>query len=65
MFEGFDFGSLKEGAVVADIGGGVGSVSVMLAKAHPKLKFVIEDRPTEIEQAKPVCTLALSMLISF
>ena len=55
MFEiGFPWDSLRDGAKVVDVGGGVGSACMMVATKHPKLNFVIQDRPNVINQAKPV-----------
>lgn len=42
---GFDWSSLPVGGKVIDVGGGVGTVSMELAKTQPKLKFVVQDRP--------------------
>ncbi|KAI0063777.1 S-adenosyl-L-methionine-dependent methyltransferase [Artomyces pyxidatus] len=41
--EGFDWKDLPDGSVGVDVGGGVGSVTLLLAKAFPNLKFVVED----------------------
>ncbi|KAI0063775.1 S-adenosyl-L-methionine-dependent methyltransferase [Artomyces pyxidatus] len=35
---------LPDGSVVVDVGGGVGPVTLLLAKAFPNLKFVVEDQ---------------------
>src|SRR5260370_32740262 len=45
---GYDWKALPKGSVVVDVGGGVGSVTKVLVKAHPHLKFIIQDRPTVI-----------------
>ena len=37
-----------------DIGSGVGSVSIELAKAHPHLKLTLHDQPQIVEQARGV-----------
>ncbi|KIY46447.1 S-adenosyl-L-methionine-dependent methyltransferase [Fistulina hepatica ATCC 64428] len=58
MLRGFDFQSLPEGAVMIDVGGGVGSVSLEVAREHPHMKFIIVDRPNEIIQAGKVCSLS-------
>ncbi|KAI0063786.1 S-adenosyl-L-methionine-dependent methyltransferase [Artomyces pyxidatus] len=42
--EGFDWKDLQDGSVVVDVGGGVGPVTLLLAKAFPNLKFVVEDQ---------------------
>ncbi|KZT74223.1 S-adenosyl-L-methionine-dependent methyltransferase [Daedalea quercina L-15889] len=49
----FPWASLGEGTVV-DVGGGVGSMCLDLAKLFPDLRFVVEDLPTSIEKAKPI-----------
>jgi hypothetical protein len=46
---GFDWGSLPKGGLVVDVGGGVGTVITVLAKALPYLQFIIQDRPAVIE----------------
>jgi len=42
--KGFDWGSLKEGSVVVDVGGGVGTLSIAIAQKYPHLNFVVQDR---------------------
>ncbi len=46
----FPFPDLEEGALVVDVGGGIGSTTLRLAQRFPKLRFVIQDR-------EPVCKL--------
>ena len=46
--------TLPEGAVVVDIGSGIGTVSYPLAEAYPHLQIVNQDLPSVIENAKPV-----------
>ncbi|OCH89739.1 S-adenosyl-L-methionine-dependent methyltransferase [Obba rivulosa] len=41
-------------ATVVDVGGGVGGMSLDLAKMYPKLNFVVEDRPAVIKKASAV-----------
>ncbi|KAH8090989.1 S-adenosyl-L-methionine-dependent methyltransferase [Cristinia sonorae] len=41
-------------ATVVDVGGGVGGMSMDLARIHPNLKFVIQDRPAVVEQGKTI-----------
>ncbi|KZT68950.1 S-adenosyl-L-methionine-dependent methyltransferase [Daedalea quercina L-15889] len=51
----FPWASLGSGAAtIVDVGGGVGSMSLDLAKAFPHLRFVVQDLPDTIEQAKVV-----------
>ncbi|KZT74216.1 S-adenosyl-L-methionine-dependent methyltransferase [Daedalea quercina L-15889] len=49
----FPWGSLGS-ATVVDVGGGVGSMCLDLAKAFPDLRFVVEDLSITIEKAKSV-----------
>ena len=35
---------MPKNSVVVDVGGGIGSMSVMLAQAFPHLRFVVQDR---------------------
>ncbi|KAK0205287.1 S-adenosyl-L-methionine-dependent methyltransferase [Desarmillaria ectypa] len=53
ILNGFDFGSLPDGALVVDVAGGIGSMSLVLAKTFPKLKIVVEDRPQLVSDAEP------------
>jgi len=41
-----------------DVGGGVGTVITVLAKALPDLRFVIQDRPAVIEDGIKVCAIS-------
>lgn len=59
---GFDWKSVKEGGIVADVGGGFGSATMIIARQHPHLKFVIQDREPVVEQAKGVRTINLLKL---
>lgn len=47
--KGFDWGSLPEGSLIVDVGGGIGSTSMSIAKAFPHLRFCIQDRPKTVE----------------
>ncbi|ETW84678.1 hypothetical protein HETIRDRAFT_124158 [Heterobasidion irregulare TC 32-1] len=49
---GFDFSSLPDGALVIDVAGGIGSVSMLLAKAYPELRIVVEDLPGVVRDAE-------------
>ncbi|EMD36158.1 hypothetical protein CERSUDRAFT_51961 [Gelatoporia subvermispora B] len=41
---GFPWHNLPAGALVADVGGGIGSTSMLLAHAFPHLRFLVQDR---------------------
>ncbi|EKM56172.1 uncharacterized protein PHACADRAFT_196226 [Phanerochaete carnosa HHB-10118-sp] len=41
---GFEWASLLSGSLVVDIGGGVGSLTMILAKVHKHLRYVVQDR---------------------
>lgn len=56
---GFDWGSLKDDSVVVDIGGGIGTLSVALAKKYPHLKLVVQDRGPVIGDGLEVRALIL------
>ncbi|KAI9066168.1 S-adenosyl-L-methionine-dependent methyltransferase [Trametes sanguinea] len=45
----FPWLDLPAGALVVDVGGGIGSTSMLLAHTFPHLKFVIQDRPQVAE----------------
>ena len=47
--QGFDWAGLGEGSLVVDVGGGIGSTSMTLAKAFPHLRFCIQDRLKVVE----------------
>jgi hypothetical protein len=48
----FPWGELGDGATVCDVAGGVGNISLQLAKAHPNLQLILQDLPDRIQQAK-------------
>ncbi|KAI0726094.1 S-adenosyl-L-methionine-dependent methyltransferase [Fomitopsis betulina] len=45
VVSGFPWHSLSQDSVVVDVGGGIGSTSLMLAHAFPHLRFLVQDRP--------------------
>ncbi|ETW80891.1 hypothetical protein HETIRDRAFT_154964 [Heterobasidion irregulare TC 32-1] len=51
-WSGFDFSSLPDGGLVVDVAGGIGSVSMVIAKAYPKLNIVVEDLPEVVRDAE-------------
>jgi hypothetical protein len=48
----FPWKQLPEGTVVCDVGGGIGGISVQLAKCYPRLHFVLQDLPKQIDGAE-------------
>ncbi|KAJ7046068.1 O-methyltransferase [Mycena alexandri] len=49
---GLKWNQLPKDAVLVDVGGGVGSTSLIIAKATPNLRIVNQDRAPVLEQAK-------------
>ena len=54
---GFDWKGLKQDSLVVDVGGGIGSFSLALAKENPHLKFVVQDRGPVVEEGIEVSDL--------
>ena len=55
--QGFDWKSLPKNGIVVDVGGGVGSSSLVIARANPDLKVVVQDRSTVLDDAvKVICS---------
>ncbi|KAJ7982955.1 S-adenosyl-L-methionine-dependent methyltransferase, partial [Mycena polygramma] len=52
IFQGFDWSTLKEGSVIVDVGGGIGHLSLSIAKRFPKLRFVVQDLQHQVDEAK-------------
>ena len=51
---GLDWKSIKNGSVVVDIGGGIGSATLILAKAFPHLRYVVQDLDKVVMEAYKV-----------
>ncbi|KAA1466023.1 O-methyltransferase [Dentipellis sp. KUC8613] len=52
LLKGFSFATLPENGLVVDVAGGLGSVSLVIAKAYPKLNIIVEDRPQVMIEAE-------------
>lgn len=59
---GFEWHSLPRNSVIVDVGGGIGSTSMLLASAFSSaddngldLRFIIQDRPIVVEMGEKVC----------
>lgn len=50
----YDWASLQRGAIVVDVGGGVGQMAIALGREYPNLNFVVQDRPPVVEQGKRI-----------
>ncbi|KAG7090565.1 hypothetical protein E1B28_009673 [Marasmius oreades] len=48
----YNWASLPAGSRVVDVGGGIGNVTYSIASKFEGLKFVVQDRPATIEDAK-------------
>ncbi|KAJ6548154.1 S-adenosyl-L-methionine-dependent methyltransferase [Mycena vulgaris] len=54
IVSGYPWGDLGPGATVCDLGGGVGGISIQLARAHPELQLKLQDLPDRMVQAENV-----------
>ncbi|KAF8206050.1 O-methyltransferase-domain-containing protein [Mycena galopus ATCC 62051] len=45
VLDAFPWASLPEGAVVVDVGGGIGSAALLLGQKHPHLRVIVQDLP--------------------
>ncbi|KAJ6605378.1 O-methyltransferase [Mycena vulgaris] len=52
ILRGFKWAELPADSVIVDLGGGVGSTAFVIAKAVPRVKLVVQDRSSVIEDAK-------------
>ncbi|KAJ7234013.1 O-methyltransferase [Mycena haematopus] len=52
ILAGFKWAKLPENSVIVDVGGGVGSTALIIAKAVPHVSLVVQDRFSVIEDAK-------------
>ncbi len=63
---GYGWEKLLPGSLVIDVGGGVGPQSLTLARRHPNLRFVVQDREAVIGDAHEVrcASVPISMYTS-
>ncbi|KAJ6583050.1 O-methyltransferase [Mycena vulgaris] len=52
IFQGFDWSLLSPKSVIVDVGGGIGHVSLTIAKKYPQLRVVNQDLESPIEISK-------------
>ncbi|KAJ7473961.1 O-methyltransferase [Mycena latifolia] len=55
ILRGFKWADLPVDSVIVDVGGGVGSIALVIAKAVPHVSLVVQDRTSVIEDAKAYC----------
>lgn len=48
----YPWNSIEKGGVIVDVGGGVGHVCLELSKEFGNLKYIVQDQPKTIEEAK-------------
>lgn len=63
ILAGFEWGSLNPKALVVDVGGGTGHISMKIAQKHKDPRFVVQDRPHVIKEAKSVRITASRVVI--
>ena len=63
FYKALEWGSLPEGSKVVDVGGGVGTSSLRIARAFSNVKCIIQDFPEVCGQAKSVCYPPLFLFI--
>jgi hypothetical protein len=49
ILERYSWSSLAEDSIVVDVGGGIGSSTLELAKQYPHLKFIVQDLPETVK----------------
>ncbi|KAJ7473014.1 S-adenosyl-L-methionine-dependent methyltransferase [Mycena galericulata] len=47
---GLNWQTYPEGSLIVDVGGGIGSRCILLAKNHPQLRFAIQDRAPVVQE---------------
>ncbi|KAF8954812.1 O-methyltransferase [Flammula alnicola] len=50
IVQAFDWASIPHEGFIVDVGGGLGAPSMILARAHPELQIVIQDRQNVVDQ---------------
>ncbi|KAJ6614651.1 O-methyltransferase [Mycena sp. CBHHK59/15] len=52
VLQGFKWSSLPENALIVDVGGGIGSISLEIARANPHLRFLVQDKPAVVSEGQ-------------
>jgi hypothetical protein len=54
LYLGFAWHALNPGSLIIDVGGGLGGSTMALAREHPHLRFVVQDRGAVIQEGYKV-----------
>lgn len=55
----FDWNSLPKQSLVVDVGGGIGTSALKLAKTFPDLRIVVQDIPNVIKEGQQVISILI------
>ncbi|KAJ6510967.1 O-methyltransferase [Mycena sanguinolenta] len=50
ILQGFKWSALPDKALIVDVGGGIGSISLEIAQANPHLRFLIQDKQAVLRE---------------
>ncbi|KIK62690.1 hypothetical protein GYMLUDRAFT_41605 [Collybiopsis luxurians FD-317 M1] len=50
VLQGFQWSSLPKNALIVDVGGGIGSISLEIARSNPDLRFLIQEKPAVVQE---------------
>ncbi|KIK51364.1 hypothetical protein GYMLUDRAFT_208715 [Collybiopsis luxurians FD-317 M1] len=50
VLQGFKWSSLAKNALIVDVGGGVGSISLEIAQSNPDLRFLVQDTSAVVQE---------------
>ena len=64
FIDSYSFGTLKTGTFV-DIGGSLGLVSIAVARRHPELRCVVQDRPNVAAKGRSLLPSDLANRVTF
>lgn len=59
--QGFPWDSITEDSMVVDVGGGLGAPAMVLARNHPHLHLIVQDREIVVVQAIEVSCLRINL----
>ncbi|KAJ7496668.1 O-methyltransferase, partial [Mycena latifolia] len=52
VLKGFKWSSLPQNTLIVDVGGGIGSTSLEIARANPHLRFLIQDQSAVVREGR-------------